>query len=93
MLEMQNLYPYMLDELKRLLREDRRMLFLKGSKVESHLGDIEEEDIAELKLGEYPAIEATCFAVLTMLIEQKNLIKRPKLPMKQDRSYSIGAKR
>jgi hypothetical protein len=93
MLEMENLYPYMLDELKRLLDANRRMLFLKDAKVVNYLGDIEAEDIAELKLGEYPAIEATCFAVLTMLIEQKNLIERPKMPTQQDRSYSIGARR
>jgi hypothetical protein len=93
MLEMENLYPYMLDELKRLLDEKRRMLYLKDAKVVNYLSEIEEEDIASLGLGEYPAIEATCFAVLSMLIEQKNLIKRPKMPMKQDRSYSIGARR
>lgn len=93
MLEMENLYPYMLDELKRLLDAKRRMLFLKDAKVVNYLSEIEEEDIASLELGEYPAIEATCFAVLTMLIEQKNLIERPKLPTKQDRSYSIGARR
>ncbi|KKL54996.1 hypothetical protein LCGC14_2259820 [marine sediment metagenome] len=93
MLEMENLYPYMLDELKRLLDVKRRMLYLKDSKVVNYLSEIEVEDIAEFKLGEYPAIEATCFAVLSMLIEQKNLIKRPKLPTKQDRSYSIGARR
>lgn len=97
MLEMENLYPYMLDELKRLLDPNRRMLFLKDSKVKSYLGEIGEpgktDDLSVFSLGEYPAIEATCFAVLSMLIEQKNLIKRPKMPMKQDRSYSIGARR
>jgi hypothetical protein len=93
MLEMENLYPYMLDELKRLLDVNRRMLFLKDAKVVNYLSEIEAEDITELKLGEYPAIEALCFGVLTMLIEQKNLIKRPKMPKVQDRSYSIGARR
>jgi len=93
MLEMENLYPYMLDELKRLLDANRRMLFLKDAKVVNYLSEIEAEDIASLELGEYPAIEATCFGVLTMLIEQKNLIERPKMPKVQDRSYSIGARR
>jgi len=93
MLEMENLYPYMLDELKRLLDANRRMLFLKDARVVNYLSEIEAEDIASLELGEYPAIEATCFGVLTMLIEQKNLIERPKMPKVQDRSYSIGARR
>ena len=94
MLEMENLYPYMLDELKRLLRKDKRMLYLKDAKVVNYLSEIGPDiDIPSLKLGEYPAIEATCFAVLSMLIEQKNLIERPKLPMKQDRTYSIGARK
>lgn len=97
MLEMENLYPYMLDELKRLLREDRRMLFLKDSSVSRYIMEFGEpgktDDMSAFELGDYPAIEATCFAVLTMLIEQKNLIERPNLPTKQDRSYSIGARR
>ena len=94
MLEMANLYPYMLDELKRLLQEDRRMLYMKGAKVVNYLGEIGPDvDIPSLKLGEYPAIEALCFAVLTMTIDQRHKAQRPKLPMKQDRSYSIGARR
>ncbi len=93
MLEMENLYPYMLDELHRLLKPEQKMLYLKGALVTNAISGIEEEDLAELKLGEYPAIEATCFAVITMLTDQKHLKERPKLPLKQDRSYSIGARR
>jgi len=94
MLEMENLYPYMLDELKRLLDVKRRMLYLKDAKVINYLSEIGPDiDIPSLNLGEYPAIEATCFAVLSMLIEQKNLIKRPKMPTKQDRSYKIGVRK
>jgi len=93
MLEMENLYPYMLDELKRLLDVKRRMLYLKDAKVINYLSEIGPDiDIPSLNLGEYPAIEATCFAVLSMLIEQKNLIERPKMPTKQDRSYKIGVR-
>lgn len=93
MLEMENLYPYMLDELRRLLNPKQKMLILKDSAIARDLGGIDaiEEDLSSLTLGEYPVIEATCFAVLTMLIEQKHLVERPKLPLKQDRSYSIGA--
>lgn len=90
MLEMENLYPFMLDELKRLLDEKRRMLFLKDSKIILNLSEIEADDIAALSLGEYPAIEALCFAVFSMkdsIHGQQN--KRP-LPKKQDMSYTLG---
>jgi hypothetical protein len=92
MLEMENLYPFMLDELKRLLDEKRRMLFLKGSKILNYLR-IEEEERPDLKLGDYPAIEALCFAVFGMKDSIHNEQTKRKMPMKQDRSYSIGARR
>ena len=94
MLEMENLYPYMLNELKRLVKEDRRMLYLKGAAVANYLSEFEfAEDIPSYKLGDYPAIEALAFAVVSMTNDQRNLTRRPKLPMKQDRSYSIGRRR
>jgi hypothetical protein len=93
MLEMENLYPFMLDELKRLLDKERRMLILKDSKVLLNLSEIEAEDIADLKLGDYPAIEALCFAVFGMKDSIHAKQTRPKLPKVQDRSYSIGARR
>ena len=57
LLEMKRLYPYILDEIKRLLTPDRRELFLpEGSKVLGYPGGIEPGEIAELELGDYPAI-------------------------------------
>ena len=90
MLEMEPLYPYMLDELKRLLDPKRRMLFLKGSKIINYLGEIEADDISTLVLGDYPAIEAICFAVFSMLDTNKYKRKRP-LPKMQDMTFKIGA--
>lgn len=66
MLEMDNLYSYILPELKRLMDPERRMLYLKHSKIVNYLSDIDPAEIAELRLGDYPAIEALAFAVLEM---------------------------
>ena len=67
MLEMNQLYAYLLPNLKEQLEPDRKMLFLKDSKVIDYLADIEDGQIAELQLGDFPAIEALGFAAITML--------------------------
>ena len=92
MLEMEHFYQFALDELKRLLDKERRMLFLKDSKVVDYLSEIERGEVAPLELGDFPAVEAVCFAVLSLLDEVKIAKRRPSLPMQQDRSYSIGAR-
>jgi hypothetical protein len=92
-LEMEWPYPFMLDELKRLLAEKRRALFLKDSAIINYLSEIAFEDIADLKLGDYPAIEALCFAVFSMKDSIYAKQTKPKPPMMQDRSYSLGARR
>ena len=90
MMEMENLYPFMLDELKKLLDEKRRMLFLKDSKILNYLSEIEAEDITDFKLGDYPAIEALCFAVFSMKDSiHGQQTKRP-LPKTQDMTYKLG---
>lgn len=66
MLEMDQLYSYVLPELRILLKEEGRMLFLKDSLTAVYLSGIEPSGIAELHQGEYPAIEALAFAVLEM---------------------------
>lgn len=66
MTEMNQLYAYMLPKLKRLLEPERRVLFLKDSKVLTYLIAIEESEIADLQFGAYPAIEALAFAVIEM---------------------------
>ena len=57
-------YQYMLQSLRRMLREDRRTLFLKDSKSLEYLREIEEGAEVELELGEFPSVEALAFAAL-----------------------------
>ena len=64
MLEMKNLYSYILPQIKELLKHSQ--LFLKESKVVNYLRSIQESEISELEKGEYPAIEALAFAVLEL---------------------------
>ena len=68
MLDMENLYPYILDEIRRLLNKGCRQLFLKDSKILNYLREIgiEEGEIAPLELGDYPAIESIAFAAIEM---------------------------
>jgi hypothetical protein len=66
MLGMNQLYAYMLPHLREQLEPDRKMLYLKESKILDYLGSIEEGQVAELQLGDFPAIEALAFAIITM---------------------------
>jgi len=66
LVEMKQLYAYILPHLKRWLDPQRRMLFLKDSKILNDLAAIEEGEIAGFELGEYPAIEALAFALMEM---------------------------
>ena len=66
MLEMLNLYSFILPQIKELLMPERRQLFIKDSKIISYLSEIEETEINDFKLGEYPAIEAIGFTVIEM---------------------------
>jgi hypothetical protein len=65
-LETEPLYGYILPELKDLLKEERRQLFLRNSKILNYLSMMDSAEIADLELGDYPAIEAIAFAVLEM---------------------------
>lgn len=64
MLEMENLYSFILPQIKALLSSGQ--LFLKDGMIKNYLSEIEEDDLAELELGAYPAIEALAFAVIEM---------------------------
>lgn len=64
LLDMSQPYQYILQNLRRLLREDNRTLFLKDSRIRDYLMEITEDAEIELELGDYPAIEALAFAVL-----------------------------
>ena len=67
MLEMERLYQYILPEIKQLRNKDCRQLFLRDSKILNYLSAIQPDEIPELELGDYPAIEAIAFAALEML--------------------------
>mgnify|MGYP001575672665 CR=1 FL=1 len=68
LVEMNPLYPLLLDTLKELLNPEHRRMFLKdNSKLLKYLGDIEENQDAKLELGDYSAIEALAFAVIELL--------------------------
>ncbi len=62
--EMDNLYSFMLPRVKELINPNRRRLFLKQSDILGYLNELDGDEIAELKLGAYPAIEALAFAVI-----------------------------
>jgi len=64
MVEMKKLYSYILPEIKRILDPERRILHLKESVIPNYLSAIDPAEIAELKLGDYPAIEALAYACL-----------------------------
>jgi len=70
-LEMERPYQFMLPNIKELLSPERRQLFLKDSKIVNYLSEIEENEVSELELGEYPAIESLSFTV----IELRNYIR------------------
>jgi hypothetical protein len=93
MLEMEYFYRYALDEIKRLTQKERKMLYLKESAVLRYLSEIiDEEMITELKYGDYPAIEALAYAVITIMkskIRENTFRKRP---VTQDRRYKVGAR-
>ncbi len=64
MLEMQRPYAYFLPQLKTLLAQEGRQLFLKASRVVEHLSQVKPDEIAFMEYGAYPAIEALALAVL-----------------------------
>ena len=64
--EMKPIYPYILTNLKELLDQKNRCLFLKNSKILNYMNDIEGGDVSGLVLGDYPAIEALAYAVIEM---------------------------
>ena len=76
-------YQYMLQSLRRMLREDKRTLFLKDSKSLQYLREIEEGAEVELELGEFPSVEALAFAALegkehteSMTLEEIHALQR-----------------
>jgi hypothetical protein len=62
-LDMKEPYAYLLPQLKRLLDEDRRRLFLKDSRVKAAMRDVDPAEITHYEFGEFPAIEAVSLVV------------------------------
>jgi hypothetical protein len=91
MLDMENLYPYIMGQIRELVHKDRKQLFLKDGKVASYMLSIEESEIATLELGDYPAIEALAFAVLEMRRYVENQERIALLP--KNKSYYNSYKR
>ena len=79
---MESMYSYVLPQIKELCR--LKQLFIKEGKIANYLRSIQENEISELKLGNYPAIEALAFAVMELrdAIEQEN--KMPEAPYRYD---------
>ena len=65
-LDMGALYQYILPQIKELITDERRQLYLKDSIILNYLSEIEESEIATLESGSYPAVEALAFAVIQM---------------------------
>ena len=79
-LEMENVYGFILPQLKEMCSPERRQLFLKGGRTVDYLGEIDEAEMADLKVGEFPAIEALGFTVIGMrkaLARDRKLAVRP----------------
>ena len=94
MLEMDYFYRYALDEIDRLTKKERKMLYLKETTVLRYISEIiDEEMITELKYGDYPAIEALAYAVITLMKSKIRENTERKVPVTQDRQYSVGVRR
>ena len=72
LLDKDHLYPYILAEVKGLLDPEKRQLFLKESKVANYLSGIEPGEVVDLRLGDFPAVEALAFAVIEMNNREKD---------------------
>ncbi|MFC1634236.1 hypothetical protein ACFL5Z_05290 [Planctomycetota bacterium] len=70
--EMRDVYQTILPRIKVLV--NRRQLFLYDNKVVTYLDGIQESEMAELALGEFPAIESLAFGVIEMRgwVEREN---------------------
>jgi len=66
LLEAKDPYQPMLSAIHRLLKTERKRLFLRGSVVGTSLNEIKRDEIYELRFGHFPAIEALAIAVRGM---------------------------
>jgi hypothetical protein len=82
LLDMKSLYSYILPQIKELCR--LKQLVIKEGKIANYLRSIQENEISELGLGDWPAIEALAFAVLELRDEIKQENTMPEKPYKYD---------
>ena len=64
LLESTSPYQAMLPKIRMLGKPDRQKLVLRGSTVENSLNEINDDEIFEMKFGDFPSIEALAFAVM-----------------------------
>jgi len=64
LIEKEPFYDYVLGKLKELCDEKHRRLFLKDSKVRNYMAEIEQGQVAELKRGDFPPLEALIYAAV-----------------------------
>lgn len=88
-------YRHLVPELNEMLGgstrdKDKRRLFLKeNSRLMHYMQQPQVGDAAIVSFGDYPAIDALCFAVFGLLDAEKRGKKRP-LPTQQDMTYRLG---
>ena len=89
LLEKEYLYDFLLPQLSLWLQPDRKLLYLKDSQVALHLQYFEGEgaiDIAGLKIGYCPAIEALGYVT----VELQNYLKRQEVEYQEDDNFDMG---
>lgn len=88
-------YRHLVPELNEMLGgstrdKDKRRLFLKeNSQIMHYMKEPQVGEAATLSFGDYPAIDALCFAIFGLLNVEKRAQRRP-LPKTQDMSYHLG---
>lgn len=63
LLELEHLYEFIIPKIKNLANPKRRRLYFNDSQATIYLNDLEKFDLAELKPGDYPALEALGFGL------------------------------
>jgi len=90
LLDKDHLYSYILAEVKGLLDPEKRQLFLKESKVANYLSGIEPGEVVDLRLGDFPAVEALAFAVIEMRKRERDYPDYdPQADMRLAESYAM----
>lgn len=79
-------YAFMLTRLKEYLGENRKQLFLRGSRTQHTLTEVPPDELAELTFGDYPPVEALAFVVMGLrnhaerMVAEKAQQRQPQEP-------------